>query len=312
MQNTEEKTKSKFKSIKKLFVKIVAVVLIIFSLFISFGKPLGIPDWNDVFAFFGIYADLGDDLSASFVDVGTADACVISCHGKNILIDSGTEFSYRKLSAYLKRNKITHFDAFIISHLDSDHFGGANNIIKDFSVDKVYTSHIDESLIPETEEYKEFYDSLKENKIELIYPKIKSKIDVGDMELEFISPQKSYDSRNESSLVVRLVYGENSFLFTGDISKDVEEDLLNSDTELNSDVLKVAHHGSKTSSSDEFLKAVSPQISVVSVGNSNYSLPNYETMAQLNHYSKELYSTKDDKTIVITSDGQDLCIQTNA
>ncbi len=312
LQSTEEKTKSKSKIIKSILLKIAVALFIVITLLITFGKPLRIPDWNELFTFCGIYADMGDDLSVSFVDVGSADACIISCHGKNILIDSGTKLSYDKLYDYLKRNKISHFDAFIISHLDSDHIGGASDIIKDFCVDRIYTSRIDESLIPKTDDCKRLYNSIKEYKIKIIYPKIKSKINIGDMELEFISPQKSYSNTNDSSLVVRLVYGENSFLFTGDISDDVELDLLNSDTELKSDVLKVAHHGSKGSSTKDFLKAVKPEIAVLSVGYSNQNLPDYTTMANINHYSKELYRTDKDKTIVITSDGKDLCVQTNA
>ena len=100
--------------------------------------------------------------------------------------------------------------------------------------------------------------------------------------------------------------------YTFYISEKVEEDLVNSNIELKADVLKVAHHGSKTSSSEDFLKAVSPQISVVSVGTSDDTLPDYETMVRINHYSDSLYRTDKDKTIIITSNGNKLKIQTNA
>ena len=121
-----------------------------------------------------------------------------------------------------------------------------------------------------------------------------------------------YDTTNDSSLVVRLEYDEISALFTGDISKDVEESLINSDIELNYDILKVSHHGSKNSSTEEFLKSVSPQISVVSVGLSDNTLPDGLTMARINKYSGALYRTDRDGTIVINSDGKTLSVQTNA
>ena len=130
------------------------------------------------------------------------------------------------------------------------------------------------------------------------------------MTLEFIMPEKSYGSINDNSLVFRLNYKNNSILFTGDISSKVEEDILNSDTELKSDILKVAHHGSKTSSCEEFLSAVAPKISVVSSGRSSSSLPDYTTMARIDKYSDELYCTAEDRTVAVTSDGSILTVRT--
>lgn len=309
MQNTDVKIKSK---VKKILLSVLCIVISLCVLLVTFGGSLGIPSWNDVFVFCGIYADLGDDFSASFVNVGTADACCIRCHGSNILVDTGTSMSYEKLSAYLRRNDFESFDAVIISHPDSDHIGGMSEIIEDFTVEEIYMTSLPDNLIPVTDAYTEFENSVKENKIKVTYPAVGSTVQIGDMSLKFLSPTKSYNSTNDNSLVFRLTYGENSILFTGDISADVEEDLLNSNTELKSDVLKVAHHGSKTSSSAEFLKAVDPEISIVSVGMSDDGLPDYNTMARINNYSKSLYGTNTDKTIVITSDGKNLSVQTDA
>lgn len=304
MQNTDVKTKGR---VKKIILSVLFVMLTVASAYITY-----VDAWTDVFTFFGVYADLGDEFSASFVNVGTADACCVRCKDKNILIDSGTSVSYDKLSSYLKRNKFNRLDAVIISHPDSDHIGGITKLLEDYEVDKIYMPKLPKELIPQTEEYKRFYNSVKENSVKLIYPEIQSEIQIGEMKLNFISPQKQYTNRNDVSLVLKIIYEETSFLFTGDISDNVEEDLLNSDIELNSDVLKIAHHGSKTSSSEDFLKAVSPQISVVSVGSSDDTLPDYETMVRINHYSDSLYRTDKDKTIVITSDGDKLIAQTDA
>lgn len=309
MQNTDVKTKSK---VKKILLSVLCIVISLCVLLVTFGGSLGIPSWNEVFVFCGIYPDLGDDFSASFVNVGTADACCIRCHGRNILVDTGTSMSYEKLSAYLRRNDFESFDTVIISHPDSDHIGGMSEIIEDFTVEEIYMTSLPDNLIPVTDAYTEFENSVKENKIKVTYPAVGSTVQIGDMSLKFLSPTKSYNSTNDNSLVFRLTYGENSILFTGDISADVEEDLLNSNTDLKSDVLKVAHHGSKTSSSAEFLKAVDPEISIVSVGTSDDGLPDYNTMARINNYSKSLYGTNTDKTIVITSDGKNLSVQTDA
>ncbi len=307
MQNTDEKTKS---NPKKILFTMVCIIIIACTLIFSFGEGLGLPNWNDVFAFCGISADLGDEFSASFVNVGTADACCIRCFDKNILIDCGVGVTDERLSSYFRRNNFEKFDAVIISHADADHYGGMTEILKSVRVDKIYMPAISDELVPNNNSYNKFINSVKENKIEIINPKIRSEIKVGELILEFISPQKEYENRNDNSLVTKITYGKNSFLFTGDISEKVEKDLINSDIELNSDVLKVAHHGSKSSSSEDFLKAVSPHISVVSVSVSDDNLPDYTVMARLNHFSDSLYSTGTDKTVVITSDGTNLKVQT--
>lgn len=309
MQNTGVKTKSKVKRIISLSVTALLLFCIIL---ISFGKGLGIPSWKDVFVACGIYADYGDDLSASFIDVDSADACYITCHGKNILIDSGTSLSYSKLYAYLNRVGCSHFDAIIVSHPDSDHIGGMKNILRDFGTDVLYMYALPEKLTPKTDEYNRFNNSIKEYNVNVVSPKITSEISVGDLDFKFISPTKSYGEINDTSLVVKMTFKNNSFLFTGDITERVEKTLLNSDEELNCDVLKVAHHGSKTSSSQAFLDAVTPQVSVVSVGSHDLDLPNYQVIARLSESSDSLYRTDIDKTVVVTSDGQNLKVQTRA
>lgn len=309
MQNTDEKTKSKRKRIVKPLLCILFAVCV---LLISFGGAFGIPDWQDVFVFAGVYADMDEGLSAGFVNVGTADACCIKCGDKQILIDSGTERLSSKLTDFLLRYKFGRFDAAVISHPDSDHFGGMADVIKDFGVDKIYMPNLPEKLVPDNAEYERFLNSVKEYNVTLIYPRSGDSITVGDMALDFISPDTVYNSRNDNSLVVKLCYGSHKFLFTGDISSKVEEDLLASQTNLDCDVLKAAHHGSKTSSCEEFLKAVSPEITVVSVGNGDSELPDYNTMARINSFSSTVYRTDTDNAVVITSDGESLKVHTDS
>lgn len=312
MQSTDGKIKSKLEIFRKISIAVICVTLAACTLLITFGNSLGIPSWNEVFAFCKVSAYLGDNLSLSFVSVGSADACYIKCGEKNILIDTGTSLTAEKLSANLTRNGCTHLDAVILSHPDSDHIGGIPEIISNFGTDVIYMSRIPNDIVPETNEYKNFLNSVEENKISVVYPEIPSTVSIGDMSLTFISPTAKYSDTNDNSLTVRLQYKEITAMFCGDISKDVEEALLNSDTELKSDILKVSHHGSKTASSEEFLKAVAPEISLVSVGSSDNALPDYSTMARINHYSASLYRTDEDGTVVITSDGNALDVQTHA
>lgn len=311
MQSTDEKTKNS-KNIKQYILRAFLFLIAALILVVSFGGAMGVPSWENIFEFCGIYADLGDGISLSFIDVGSADACYVKCGDKNVLIDAGTSLSYNKISAYLERNGCEHFDAIIISHPDSDHMGAAADIIRDFGTDSLYMYPAYEDIIPNSAEYDRFVSSLEEYKVNVINPQIPSEIKIDEMKLKFISPIKDYGNTNDCSLAVMIYYGSRSFLFTGDMSKKVENDLLNSNVELNSDVLKVAHHGSSTSSCNEFLSAVSPEISVVSVGSNESYLPDYYTMARINGSSRKLYRTDTDKTVVITSDGSTLSVKTHA
>lgn len=312
MQNTGEKIKSKKQVIKSVVIGILSIVVILLSVLITFGGSLGIPSWNQIFSACGVSKSTDSAISFSFINVGSADACYIKCGDKNILIDGGTSLTSDKLCAYLKRNGCTHLDAVIASHPDSDHIGGIASVIDAFGADVIYESNLQENLIPDTFEYKRYQNSIIENNADVITPKIPSSEKIGDVTLNFISPTASYDTTNDCSLVVKLEYKEISALFTGDISKDVEENLINSNLELKSNILKVSHHGSKTASTEDFLQSVSPQISVVSVGIYDNTLPDGVTMARINKYSGALYRTDRDGTVIINSDGKTLDVQTNA
>lgn len=312
MQNSGEKIKSKKQVIKSVVIGILSIVVILLSVLITFGGSLGIPSWNQIFSACGVSKSTDSAISFSFINVGSADACYIKCGDKNILIDGGTSLTSDKLCAYLKRNGCTHLDAVIASHPDSDHIGGIASVIDAFGADVIYESNLHENLIPDTFEYKRYQNSIIENNADVITPKIPSSEKIGDVTLNFISPTASYDTTNDCSLVVKLEYKEISALFTGDISKDVEENLINSNLELKSNILKVSHHGSKTASTEDFLQSVSPQISVVSVGIYDNTLPDGVTMARINKYSGALYRTDRDGTVIINSDGKTLDVQTNA
>ncbi len=305
MQNTDEKTK---RSVKKTLICTLTVLLAAAVLVIS----LGVPGWDKIFVLCGIYADLGDGISLSFVSVGSADACFIKCGDKNVLIDTGTSLSYSKLSSYLKRTGCTHFDAIVLSHPDSDHIGGAVDVMREFGTDALYMYPVSEDLKPRSDEYLNFENYLKEYKVNVVTPDVPSEVKIGEMTFCFISPLKNYNNTNDFSLAVKIKYRDKSFLFTGDMSEKAERDMLNSNIELKSDVLKVAHHGSSTSSCEEFIRAVSPEIAVVSVDSDSSYLPDYGTMALLNKLTGSLYRTDTDKTVVVTYDDNGLRVKTHA
>lgn len=247
-------------------------------------------------------------LTVTFIDVGQGDCSLIQVNGQNLLIDTGEENQYSKVEAVLKEKKITTIHHFIVTHPDSDHMGGADKIIENFTVKKVYLSGYEKT----TKEYKELMTAIKNKKTTVIYPKSGDKLSLGTgVTATVLSPgtTKAADC-NASSIVLKLVYYENSFLFTGDIDAKVEKQLMEA-YDINVDVLKVAHHGSDYSNGILFISKASPQYSIIMVGkDNNYGHPDSNVLKRLTKYSDLVLRTDQSGNIEIKSDGKKLSCTT--
>lgn len=286
--------------------------LLVLSLLFSFGKPLGIPSWQDIYASFG-FTDVNPasgKLSVHFLNVGCADSVYINCGQYNILIDAGNESLQNKPVACLSENGVKKLDLVIATHPDKDHIGGMEEVIDTFSVERFWMPQVKEKLVPDSDFYTGMLWSLKKQDTEVSHPWAGERLQLGDMVFTVLSPSKFYNDTNNSSIVVRLSFGKNSFLFTGDAEKKAESDMLKSGMNLKADVLKVGHHGSKSSSTRDFLKAVSPQYAVISVGDNSYSLPKKTIIKRIEKLGAEVYRTDRYGTIVFYSDGERLTIHT--
>ena len=157
-----------------------------------------------------------------------------------------------------------------------------------------------------------FTEYIKENNIKTVIPVSDKPVEIGNMTFKFYQPEKDFGNTNDNSLVTMLEYDEKRFLFTGDISSKREESMVNSDKELKCDVLKVAHHGSKYSSSEDFLAKASPETAVISVSADDTALPDYYITALLNSVCKNVYRTDSDKTVMITVENGEICTKTHA
>ena len=250
------------------------------------------------------------NFSVSFINVGSADCTLIKCGDKSVLIDGGTNLVTDKITAYLKRSSVTHLDAVIVSHPDSDHIGSLPDIIDEFGTDVVYFGKYSDSH--KTPEYEKLINSIKENNIKTVIPVSDKPVEIGNMTFKFYQPEKDFGNTNDNSLVTMLEYDEKRFLFTGDISSKREESMVNSDEELKCDVLKVAHHGSKYSSSEDFFVKASPETAVISVSADDTALPDYYITALLNSVCKNVYRTDSDKTVMITVENGEICTKTHA
>lgn len=247
-------------------------------------------------------------LTVYFLDVGQADAAVIVCDDEVLMIDGGnvadSSFVYSYLTNTLGLERI---DYMIGTHAHEDHIGGLSAALNACSVGTVYSSVTDY----DSDAFRDFRRYAEDRGAALTVPDVGDTFDVGDAEVEFLAPVYDYDNVNDQSIVVRIEYGDTSFLFTGDAEWDSEHDMIDAGADLSADVLKVGHHGSDTSSSYVFLREVMPRYAVISVGEGNsYGHPTEETLSRLSDVGAEIYRTDLQGTMICRSDGQDITFQT--
>ena len=260
-----------------------------------------------IFLYSTSYKILNENFTVHYIDVGQGDSALIQSNGKNLLIDAGTPESTKPLVKYLKNLGIKKLDFIIATHPHADHIGGMESIIRKFDVDYFCAPKVTEN----TDVFKGMVTALKEKDINInTISKSKSlPIDLGEnTKIEVYSPSDNkYENLNNYSPILKIYYGETSFLFTGDAENEAEMEAVKSNKNLKSDVLKVGHHGSKTSSTDSFLKEVSPKIAVISSGLDNsYGHPAKETLKKLSSYKTKIFRTDEYRTIILTSDGNSI------
>lgn len=274
--------------------KHISILVIIFSLFWG----LYYNELNGTYS-----APVTGDLEVYFLDVGQADSILIKNNDDVMLIDAGNNEDGELLSKYFKSLNITGFNYLVGTHPHEDHVGGLDNIINDFDIDKIYLP----DAITTTKTFTEVLDAMEKKGIMYDVPKIGDKFNLGDANLEVIYTGDDVHDLNNTSIVLRLDYGEVSFLFTGDATDKTEELILNKN--INVDILKLGHHGSRYSTTDNFLNKVNPNFAVISVGNPNsYGHPHKETLTKLNNKGIEIHRTDEEGTILIKTDGSNINI----
>lgn len=300
-------------------ISIAASVFLAAVLFLYFNDHYlhigAFPSTYDVIRFFGggarPYTELSDnEMAVSFIDVGQGDCELISANGYNILIDCGDTDKIDSVIGFLKYRGVEQLNEVIITHPHDDHYGGMYKLLSRF--------YIGEIIMPELEmnsaAYQRLSKVINDRGIRFRYAKAGERLTLGeDIFLDIIAPiYFDYGEENNFSIVARLVYGETSFLFTGDLEREGELDLIDAGIDLRADVLKVGHHGSAGSSSAEFLEKVTPRIAVFETGAINYyGHPRSEVLDRLAEVGcEEAYSTAANGNIVIISDGRELRVLT--
>jgi competence protein ComEC len=254
-------------------------------------------------------------LRVTFIDVGQGDAALIECPaGERILVDAGEktvshDVGEKIVVPFLRRRGIGHLDAVVVSHPDADHLGGVPYVLRNIEVGRV----IDAGQAAASELYRD-YAGIIRTKRHFIVRRGERPLDIKNARLYILHPSENFvdsdssdgfEGANNSSVVIKLLYGKSSFLFVGDAEVPVEKDLVQQYSDfLQCDILKVGHHGSRTSSSEEFLTAVKPHIAVVSVGRFNkFRHPSKLVIQRLKDHATEVHRTDEEGAIQFESDG---------
>lgn len=244
-----------------------------------------------------------ENLTVHFLDIGQGDCTVLTQGGHAMLIDAGDNDKGTAVQAYLNYLGIETLDYVILTHPDADHIGGADVVLYKFDCDTILMPDVE----VDTRTYDDVIQAIKSRGYTATHPQAGDTCSFGDASFTVLSPSRSYSDNNNNSIVIRLTHGENTFLFTGDAEEEAEIDILAQGLDVQADVLKVGHHGSSTSTSDEFLEAVSPACAVISCGEGNkYGHPHAETMNKLRMMGITVYRTDEQGTVTATSDGTSL------
>lgn len=247
-----------------------------------------------------------EGLGIHFIDVGQADCALLECDGEYLLIDGGNRDDSQLIVSYLEQQGVESLNAVVCTHAHEDHVGGLPSVLAVYPTQAVYA--------PTNTYSSKIFDSFlyytDQQGLTVTIPSPGDTLSLGEAVLTVLGPVKSYPDPNNTSIVLKVEYGDTAFLFTGDMETNAENDMLDyweGQMDLTCDVLKVGHHGSNTSTGYRFLNAVNPAYGVISVGKDNdYGHPHEEPLSRLKQAGVVLLRTDELGHIIATSDGNDI------
>lgn len=246
-------------------------------------------------------AEPGDCLRVHYIDVGQGDATLLQYGDAAMLIDAGDESKGTAVQYYLREQGVERLDYLVLTHPDADHIGGAAVIVTKFDTDTVWMADCEK----ESRTYEKLLDALAYRGMEWETPAAGETYELGEARVTVLGPLEHYEESNNNSLILRVQYGDRSFLFAGDAESEAELALLESGADLQADVYMAAHHGSRDASAEEFLDAVKPQAAVISCGADNdYGHPHREVLERLQKRDIAVYRTDELGSILAVTDGR--------
>ena len=249
----------------------------------------------------------GDGLTVTYLDVGQGDCTLLQCDGQVMLIDAAEGNQANKITAYLKQHGVTVIDYLVCTHAHADHCGGMRAVIAAFPVRTLYSSVTSSS----NGAFQRVMRAAETANLAITVPNVGDTFSLGSATVTVLGPQKHYSDVNNQSLILRVDYGSNAFLFTGDAEYESETDVLDAGEDVRCDVIKAGHHGSRTSTGYRLLYEAQPKYAVISCGADNeYGHPHDDTLSRLRDADVTVYRTDLNGTIVCRSDGVDLTFTT--
>jgi len=253
-------------------------------------------------------ASAAASIKVHYIDVGQGDAIYIKMpSGEDVIIDGGNKGKGDAIVAYLKKQKVDDIEVLISTHPDADHIGGLDEILDAYRVENVYAPKVKHT----TQAYKDFLQAVKREGKTIKTAQAGVKLPIKGVNAKFVGPVKSYSNSdlNNWSAVIHVTYKKNTFLFTGDAEHVSEKDMMAKKQTLRADVLKVGHHGAKTSTSSTFLNTVKPKYAIISVGKNSYGHPTSEVVTSLKRQKVNTLRTDKNGTIIITGSGSSYAVK---
>lgn len=244
------------------------------------------------------------NLNVHFIDVGQADCILIESNNQYMLVDAGNNADEDLILNYLDNLGVKRLEYVIGTHPHEDHIGSLDAVIRNYDIGKL--------ILPEkehtTKTFENVIDAIEEKNLKITKPKVGDEYQIGDANFIVIAPNGDYkDELNDWSVGIKLSLEDTSFVLCGDAERDAENDILSNGIDISADVLKLGHHGSRTSSSKEFVDAVNPSFIVITCGMDNsYGHPHKETMKWLKSRGIPFFRTDMQGTIIASSNGVDI------
>ena len=289
---------------------IYAVVIIVVAAVVFFvGDKIGIfePEMPTATP---VQGSSVEECRVHFIDVGQGDCELIECGGKYMLIDAGENGHETEVLNYLHALGVKKLEYVVASHQHTDHIGGLPEVLEEFDAENIIMPRLTKEQTPTNSTYKAFLNAVKNSGAKVIEAKVNASYQLGGASFCVLGPvTEDAEDINNMSAVIRLDYGKNSFLFTGDAETEEELEILNNNASLDCDVLKAGHHGSGTSSHKKFLEAVTPEICIIPVGADNdYGHPHDNALKRIGKHTDEIYRTDICGDIVVSADGKELSV----
>lgn len=299
-------THSKLKQATTIIILILITILCIALLLLAFGKEENVSSLDNIYRALGLKnsAPLSDDF-LQVIDVDQGDSILISSNGNNLLLDTGPANSASLLCTHLVSNNIEKLDALMLTHFHDDHTGGVERLMNKFSIDTLILPEFAKTE-EDTENVRMLRGKVLENDGKVFTAAQGMCVDIGDFELTTLAYYSNLETENARCIITMARFDDKKFLLMSDATKGAEEFLLKEGLNLDCDVIKIGHHGSSTSTSEELLRAATPEYAVISCGLGNvYLHPHAETLALIDDMEIDLYRTDFNGTVsfYMTEDG---------